>query len=270
VRRISTYCDICSLICLIYRFVQLAQTIKTRIAHPDCCCGYTFDQATALESDVRRLESELDTNHRTNVDREQDANVPILQAQSCEHTLMANLLVLKLYSPFLRQAAGGPASGSSSLVSAMSSQAAQASVAAAHANLRAAKSLHSITKAGSVILPAMFYFYPLDKLVFDAVVVCAHASLTGKVPYSSSFGGDGSTLLEDITSGVHILYDIGGDDPQTRAVIDAIHKRLISRGADASAGYPANMLKRKHDQVDMGTGLSSMEVLTEISVFTDC
>lgn len=254
-RRISTYCDICALICLIYRIVQLAQTIKTRIAHPDCCCGYTFDQATALESDVRRLESELDTNHRANVDREQDA---ILQAQNCEHTLMANLLVLKLYSPFLRQAAGGPASGSSSSVSATSSPAAQASVAAAHAILRASKSLHSITKAGGVILPAMLEFYPLDKLVFDAVVVCSHASLTGKVPYSPSFGGDGSTLLEDITSGVHILYDIGSDDPQTRAVIDAIHKRVVSRGADASAGYPANMLKRKHDQVDMGAGLSSM------------
>lgn len=268
-RRIYAYCDICSLICLIYRFVQLAQTIKARIAHPDCCCGYTLDQATALESDVRRLESELDTDHRANVDREQDANIPILQAQNCEHTLMANLLVLKLYSPFLRQAVGGPASGSSS-VSATSSPAAQASVAAAHAILRAAKSLHSITKAGSVILPTMLDFYPLDKLVFDAVIVCAHTSLTGKVSYSSSFGGDGSTLMEDITSGVHILYDIGGDDPQTRAVIDAIHKRLISRGADASAGYPASMLKRKHDQVDMGAGLSSIETLIEISVFTDC
>jgi hypothetical protein len=142
-------------------------------------------------------------------------------------------------------------------------------VGAAHAILRAAKSLHSITKAGIVILPAMLDFYPLDKLLFNAVVVCGHACLTGKVPDPSSFGADGSTLMEDITSGVHILYEIRTDDLQTRAVVDAIHKRVVSRTADVSAGYPANLLKRKYDQVDPGTGLS-LEALTEFSVFTDC
>jgi hypothetical protein len=100
----------------------------------------------------------------------------------------------------------------------------------------------------------MFNFYPLHKLLFDAVVVCGHAALTGKVPYPSSFGADGSTLEEDITSGVNILYEIGNEDPKTRAVVDAIHKRVVSRGADVSAGHPANLLKRKHNQVDMGTG----------------
>ena len=253
--------------------MQLAQTIKTRIAHPDCCCGYTFDQAAALEHDVRRWESEalalsplLDTDHQ---DKEQDENVSIFQARNYEHTLMANLLILKVYSPFLRQAAEGSSSSGASLVGATSSPAAQASVGAAHAILRAAKSLHSIPKAGTIILPAMLDFYSLDKLLFDAVVVCAHGSLTGKVPYPSSFGVDGSTLVEDITSGVHILYEIGNGDPQTRAVVDAIHKRVVSRGADVSAGYPANVLKRKHDQVDMGTGLS-IEALTEYPAFTDC
>ena len=238
----------------------MAQTIKTRIAHPNCCCGYTFDQAGALETDVKRWESDalanlplLHADYHTAADREQDANLPILQAQSCEHKLMANLLVLKVYSPFLRQAAGGSTSAASSLVSASSSTAAQASVGAAHAILRAVKSLHSITKAGTVVLPAMLDFYPLHKLLFDAIVVCAHASLTGKVPYPPSFGADESTLVEDVTSSVHILYEIGVEDPQTRAVVDVIHKRVISRGAEVSVGHPANLLKRKHDQVDMAT-----------------
>jgi len=272
VRRIFTCCDICSLICLVYRFVQLAQTIKTCIAHPNCCCGYTFDQAGALETDVKRWESDalaifplLHADYHTPVDREQDANVPILQAQSCEHRLMANLLVLKLYSPFLRQVAGGSASGAPSLVSASSSPAAQASVGAAHAILRAVKSLHSIMKTGTVVLPAMLDFYPLDKLVFDAIVVCAHASLTGKVPYPPSFGADDSTLVEDVTSSVHILYEIGVEDPQTRAVVDAIHKRLVSRGAEVSAGHPTNVLKRKHDQVDMGTEFEGLFVHQEFN-----
>jgi hypothetical protein len=224
----------------------------------------------AFERDVRDWESEalalLDTDHHTTVDKEQDTNVSILQARNCEQTFMANLLVLKVYSPFLRQTAGGSSSEASSFVSATSSPAAQASVGAAHAILRAAKTLHSITKADT--LPGMFDFYPLDKLLFDAVVVCGHATLTGKVPYPSSFGADGSSLVEDIMSGVNILYEIG-HDPQTWAVVDAIHKRVVSRRADVSAGYPANLLKRKHNQVDMGTGLF-IEALTEFSVFTHC
>ncbi|KIM41575.1 hypothetical protein M413DRAFT_151431 [Hebeloma cylindrosporum] len=247
-----------------YRFVQLAQTIKTRIAHPDCCCGYTFDQAVGLESDIRRWESEALASLQQ--DREQEVDRPIVQTQKFEHTLMANLLLVKVYSPFLRQAPAGSAatggagpSSSSPLPTATSSPAAQTSVGAAHAILRAAKSLHSITSAGNgiVMLPTMLDFYPLDKLVFDSVVVCAHASLTGKVPYPSSFVGgggvaDGSTLLEDVMSGIHLLSEIGVSDEQMRSVVDAIRKRVVSRGVEVSAGYPANVLKRKHDQVDMG------------------
>jgi len=223
--------------------------IKNRIAHPDCCCGYTLDQAAALEGDVRRWQSDdLVLPSFLAVDREQGPNFAIPKAQSCERTLMANLLVLKIYSPFLLQTSSSPPT-------VMSSPATRASVTAAQAILRAAKSLRSIANPSSVVLPMMLDFYPLDKLVFDAFIVCAHASL--RVYYSSSFGADGLTLMEDVTSAVNILAEIGGSDSQRWTVVDALYKRVFSRDIDASAGYP-NTSKRKHDQVDLEAGFEGL------------
>jgi hypothetical protein len=129
-------------------------------------------------------------------------------------------------------------------------------VTAAQGILRAAKSMYFITKAHSVVLPVMLDFYPLDKLMFDAFVVCAHASL--RFYSSSSSGADGSTLMEDITSAVNILAEIKGSNSQKRAIVDALYKRIVSRDIDASTGYIANMSKRKHDQVDMGAGFEGL------------
>ncbi|KAF8961293.1 hypothetical protein BDZ97DRAFT_1921368 [Flammula alnicola] len=94
------------------------QSIKSRIVHPDCCCGYTLDQAASLEDFSATGAS---TNSSTVVEDYQspfhdpagttDKEDRILKAQSCE-------LEVKVYTPFLRyaaaMAAAGAAGGSSS------------------------------------------------------------------------------------------------------------------------------------------------------------
>jgi hypothetical protein len=35
------------------RLARVAQAVKSRNSLPDCCCGYTLDQAVALENQVR-------------------------------------------------------------------------------------------------------------------------------------------------------------------------------------------------------------------------
>ncbi|KAF9485712.1 hypothetical protein BDN70DRAFT_823502, partial [Pholiota conissans] len=42
-----------------YSLTQLAQTVKNRLLHPDCCCGYTLDQAAVLEAEIRRWQAAL-------------------------------------------------------------------------------------------------------------------------------------------------------------------------------------------------------------------
>jgi len=255
---------------IIYRLTQLAQTIKSRISHPDCCCGYTLDQAASLEGEIKRWQSALphslkgpseDAGHTSPF--QWDDNVEIdraAQAQSYELATMANFLVLKVYTPFLRHptSEGGPSSmshetsASGSAVS-MNSPASQSSIHAAQAIIRVAKALQSsLSTTTTNILPAMFDFYPLDKVVFDSVVICAHAAFTGK---ASTLLLDGGALADDVGSGLNVLSGLpssasGSVADAQKKITEALFKRLISRGMNVNTGSGT---KRKHDQVDMGT-----------------
>ncbi|KAF8153178.1 hypothetical protein B0H34DRAFT_861342 [Crassisporium funariophilum] len=259
------------------RLTQLAQTIKQRIAHPDCCCGYTLDQAASLEGEIRRWQAGLTPSLQGSASRVSedayasfdlspfpdgggDLDKPVvsavLQAQSCELALTAHLLVLKVYMPFLRPSQNAPLGSSSpaarggTAIPAMNLHASQAAVHAAQAVLRTAKILRASSLASSTpsvhpIAPSMLDFFPLHKIVFDAVIICAHAGISAKSTTPAGLWSfDVGALMEDISVGLDLLAELGLTPEPQRKILDAVCKKISYRGANA--------MKRKHDQVDLG------------------
>ena len=255
------------------RLTQLAQTIKHRMAYPECCCGYTLDQAAFLENEIRRWQSALApsikrssvssgedvTRHPpplcgTDLGGQQDKPAAFLvsQIQSCELALMANLLMLRVHAPFL--CAPPPLAPTSlsqstkagSSASQLNAHAVQSTVQAAQSIIHTARSLHALLGAhmSSSIPPSMLDFYSLEKMVLDSVIICANPGLSTKLFSSSStWMFDTTTLLDDVVSGLDLLSELKVMAEPHRKVVDALYKRLSQRGA--------NLLKRKHDQVDM-------------------
>lgn len=346
---------------IFYSLTQLAQTIKNRLVHPDCCCGYTLDQAVVHEAEVRRWQAALpasvkwvedvsiatptlapatasvpgsDSNAHSNItatppfsqkpaasggDAGMAERIKLLQRS--ELAVIANMLLIKVYTPFLRKATsasgvpngtgptGSPSSSRNDAAVPISSAAAQTIVHAAHAILKAAKEIYGVhsssssqsllstsllsislsssptsssspsaspgkiavpapnssqkVTAAAAVSPSMFDLYPLDKLVFDAVVICAHAAqLTAGKAMSSSLSSlpfaalDGAALLDDVVVALEWLLSehpqgsggVGvalGDDK--RKIAAALCK-IVVRRVGANHG-----MKRKHSQVDLSS-----------------
>ncbi|KAF9011805.1 hypothetical protein BDQ17DRAFT_789388 [Cyathus striatus] len=194
------------------RLTQLARTIKYRIANPDCCCGYTLDQAVSLASQIHKFQSSLPKSlqyspitataaysppsepsqedsydiHQPALHLDQEMGEKIAQAQAAEICVMVQILTLRVYAPFLRPtgAANAVGAGASAGAGAPGS-ASHACVAAASCILRSTRALHNAIKTPAhgypgVVHPTTLDFYPLEHTVFLACVICAHAGLTGK------------------------------------------------------------------------------------------
>lgn len=245
------------------------------MAHPECCCGYTLDQAAFLESEIRRWQSGLAPNIKrlsvssgetpgrhppppcgSDLGGQQDKTAAslVLQIQSCELALMANLLMLIVHAPFLRapSLASTPLSQSTKAGSPsplLNAHAVQSTVQAAQSIIHTARSLHALHAALSShmlspIFPSMLDFYPLEKMVLDSVIICANPGLSTKL-FSSSCTSmfDTNALLDDVASGLTLLFELRVMTETRRKIVDALDKKLAQRGT--------NLLKRKHDQVDM-------------------
>ena len=245
------------------------------MAHPECCCGYTIDQATFLESEIRRWQLGLapsikrlsvssgeDTRHPpphcgSDLGGQQD-NPPaslVSQMHSCELALMANLLMLRVHAPFLRASSPAPPTSLSqpaktgSSASQLNVHAAQSTVQAAQSIIRTAISFHAVLSSSpspmsSPISPSMLDFYPLEKMVLYSVIICLNPALSTKsFPSSSTSTFDINALMEDVESGLNLLSELRKMPELHRNLVDALYKKLSQRGT--------NFLKRKHDQVDM-------------------
>lgn len=244
------------------------------MAHPECCCGYTLDQAAFLENEIRRWQSGLAPNIKqsNSEDAARHSKPPpplygsdpggqqdkpgaflISQIQSYELGLMANLLVLRVHAPFFRPPSPNPTRSSPQPTKAdpstsqMNTHAGQSILYAAQSILRTARSLQvalDSSQSLSPIPPSMFDFYSLEKMVLDSVIICANPGLSTKsFPLSSTWMFDANALLEDVASGLNLLSELRVMAEPHRKVVDALYKKLSHRGT--------NWLKRKHDQVDM-------------------
>jgi hypothetical protein len=242
------------------------------MAYPECCCGYTIDQAALLESEIQRWQLSMapnvkpmgvssgeDTRHPaphcgSDLGGQQDKPPASLvsQMQSYELALMANLLTLRVHAPFLHAPSPAPPTPLShpknpSSASQLNALAAQSTVQAAQSIIRTAKSFHAVLASSpspSPIPPSMLDFYPLEKIVLDSVIICVNPALSTKpFPSSSTWTFDANALMEDVVSGLNLLSELREMAEPYRKIVDALYKKLSQRGT--------NLLKRKHDQVDM-------------------
>ena len=240
------------------------------MAHPECCCGYTTDQAAFLESEVQRWQLGLAPSlKRLSVSSGEDTRHPpphcgndpggqqdkppaslVSQMQSCELALIANLLKLRVHAPFLRAPSPAPLTSlyqsakTGSSASQQNTHAAQSTVQAAQSIIRTAKSFHAVlgSSPSSPIPPSLLDFYPLEKMVFDSVIICVNPVLSSKSFPSSSTTFDTNALMEDVESGLNLLSELREMAEPHRKIVDALYTKLSQRGT--------NLLKRKHDQVD--------------------
>ena len=170
----------------------------------------------------------------------------VSQIQSCELSLMANLLTLRVHAPFLRALSPGPhtqPTNAGSSTSQLNAHAAQMTVHAAQSILRTARTLHVALMSLS-IPPSLLDFYPLEKMVLDSIIICANPALSTKLfPSSSTWMFDANTLMEDVTSGLDLLSELRILAEPHRMIADALYKKFSHRGM--------NLLKRKYDQVEM-------------------
>ena len=259
------------------------------MAYPECCCGYTLDQAVSLESEIRRWQWALAASIKpSSVSSGENAlrhpPLPcggdlsghqgksaaslISQIHSCELSLMANLLMLRVHAPLLRAPSLAPTSlpqhtKAGSSVSQLNAHAAESTVKAAQSIIRTAISLHTaLGSLSSSITPSMLDFYSLEKMVLDSVVICANPGLSTKLfPSSSTWMFDTNALLEDVASGLNLLSELRVMTEPHRKIVDALGTKLSQQGT--------NLLKRKHDQVDMTFGNLCKSVSLPASVFID-
>lgn len=242
------------------RLSQLIRTIKKRmtcpeptfpgLGHSTQSAGiYTIDQAAFMESEVKSWLAQLPPCFKF---ESSPNNVDIvLGVQRCELAITTHRLILKIYLPFLKTASPPPY------------QAIVGTVNAAHFIIQASKlfSKHCLAprsprdrKAPS---PAMFDFYPLPRILFDAAIICAHAVI--KHPneiWATTASDDFYAALEILkdgtfwrTSSLGARYDVPQDD--AIRVLDTIWSKLHQ----PSSSVPH---KRKIDDVEKATNLSDV------------
>ncbi|KAF9450813.1 hypothetical protein P691DRAFT_757872 [Macrolepiota fuliginosa MF-IS2] len=239
------------------RLTHLAHRVKHRLSHPDCCCGYTFDQATALEEDVRRWSRES----LLQDDDEKDDE----KKHSWELCIAAQLLVLRAYVPFLisgssaaagkKQASGVPSPGKVSgkpglgekpqIQGSAVANATQSCLGAAQAILRLGNKLHvSLSKepsnSSTTVGPVLMDFYPLERMVLDAIVITQSSTAVSVVSEA------------EVRRGLEIMVErefaLG---KERKEIWDMMKQRVYTTGKlqISTQGAQSNV-KRKHDQLD--------------------
>jgi hypothetical protein len=124
----------------------------------------------------------------------------------------------------------------------MNLPAASACIHAAQAIVHLADGLQSLLSDPSIsalfssnVMPVMFQFIPLEKLIFDAVVVCAHTAFAGKSPSMAFSTG---VMADDASLGLKVLRKLGppllssvierdGDDEFQNSVMNTLDARLV-------------------------------------------
>ncbi|XP_006455554.1 hypothetical protein AGABI2DRAFT_121240 [Agaricus bisporus var. bisporus H97] len=235
------------------RLVHLAQRVRHKLSHPGCCCGYTFDQATALEDDVRRWSREsllLDDDERCDERR-----------HIWELSIVAQLLILRAYIPFLISAnsaasakkqanvASVPNKGRSALdekspiQGSVLAMATQSCLGAAQTILRLGTKLKtSISKesnGGSTLVgPILMDIYSLERMVFDAVVITQSSTAVSVVSEAEVRRGFDILAEREFTLG-----------QERREIWETVQQRVFASG---KLQFPpaGSGTKRKHDQLE--------------------
>lgn len=241
----------------LYRLTRLAQSIKHQLSHPGCeCCtcgngsGYTLDQAVKLEGDIRTWVAELPASlkHDSSTNPRTDACRSAKHAAlSAELAIMANRMIISAYVPLMR-----PSSHSSAPVGVHSwSPASRATVDAAQGIVRASRVLHRLwpeAGSGSASRTMLKEYYPLDKAVLDAVVICAHAGLAGGTTKSHH---QSKAIMDEVVIGMEVLHALHSNRGEMGRIVGSLKRRLEGLGVVLSWDpNDENALKRKHHRLE--------------------
>lgn len=264
--------------------------MKHRLSHPDCCCGYTFDQAGALEDEIRQWS-------RDSITQDDDDNVDE-RKHTWELSLAAQILILRVYVPFLISASSAAATkrqqqqqqqaiplppGSAKLPGKLSSSstaygdksqphiqgnamamATQSCLGAAQTILRLGNKLNvSLFKdqpstnnanntSSTLIGPLLTDLYPLERMVLDAVVITQSSTAVSVVSEA------------EVRRGMEILMDREFTFGKERKEIWEMMKlrvfapsKLQIPGSQGQGGGVGVAVKRKHDQLSSPVSLVS-------------
>ncbi|KAM6501082.1 hypothetical protein JOM56_004096 [Amanita muscaria] len=258
------------------RLTKIAQTIKQKLAHPDCCCGYTLDQAAQLEGEVNRFVEGLppplrflfkEEGKEVTTTRSQDMQPTTDEAQQSmqrsQLAIMTQRLIMMVYLPFLRQhSESRPSNFSSPAVTATLSDhsidstdqqsddsawnpALQSTVNAAQCIIQASKALLqwpiSDRPPDQLLVPSLLDLYPLEKILLDAVIICTHATTFHGTLFSCH------QAIEYASSALEML--LGMDlDPNHKTLLERVKKRfnITIQNRDPPSLYG---VKRKHDSI---------------------
>ena len=234
--------------------------VKHKILYPDRCCGYTLDQAAALEREIRRfLESlppllrftGMDGEFKEDTPQFPEADIPqwnALQMQRCTLMIMAQRLMIMVYLPFLRQHLTSPFTSMSSMSDDRDTSSGNSCNPVLHPIYHAAQSIIQASLQLGLckgnpshprrVPPLLLGLYPAEKALLDAVVICT---------YIRTFHGSlfpGHTAANSAISGMRMLWDstLG---TECRAVFERL-KRRFRVTFDSSSAYG---VKRKHEQI---------------------
>ncbi|KAG6835725.1 hypothetical protein H0H93_015305 [Arthromyces matolae] len=233
------------------RLTLLIQAIKHGLANPgcdNCPCGntYTLDTAARLEAKIRNWACDLPSSLRLE-SSPGSSSEPMKSSKhatlAAELAVLANRMIISVYVPLMRprlDATGvNVASSSTSVYSAAHpwSPASRATLDAAQGVIHAARVVHRlrlVQKANDPVF--MDGFYPLQKAVADALVICAHSGFASLKP------GRSVVLVEEVSIALEILNAIGSPATEVAPLIASL-KRRVDAGDMSRA--EENMLKRK-------------------------
>lgn len=253
----------------ITRLIQITQAIKKRTSLPGCCCGYTLDQAVLLENEVRTWLEGLPAVLTVPPVNGSTKTVEVSwfgltckevakRLQAFELAIIANVLVVSIYSPFLRGTGNGYGQRTPPNTPATFS-----CTYAAHTTIRLAVSLQTLLASCPVfcVLPVIFDFFTLEGLTSDAAVICAHAVFSEK---SSSLPFRVDELVEDVAVGLKVLSSftlpaITTTEDTRKKALEALQGHLDQRQQGAG-------MKRKHHRIgETSIGGVLQDLTTELT-----
>lgn len=236
--------------------MELAQHVKHRLSHPQCCCGYTFDQAARLEDEIRRWSRDF-------ICQDEDEKADEFR-HKWELSLVAQILILRVYVPFLISANSAAvvkqANGTLGLTkvpgkpgaiekpqiqgSAMA-MATQSCLGAAQAILRLGNKLNGLLCKESdkhlIVEPLLMDLYSLERLVLDAVVITQSSTAVSVISEA------------EIRRGIEIMMDREYALGRSRREIwERIKQRMAPPKLRITTQIAQQVVKRKHDQLSPG------------------
>lgn len=147
----------------ISRLAQLVKDLKQRRTRDE------QDQLTlaiAMENEVTTYLENLPSSFRLDMNGDNsDASSPMLVAQRCELAAVANMLILKLFNPFLKRSPSSVRPPH---------HAAHACSDAAHAIVHASGVLHRVFRAAR---PSAYLFYSFGRQLFHGAVISASVAI---------------------------------------------------------------------------------------------